>query len=119
MAWFCVALSVLFTVCGRLVVKRAVVSAGPFPASLSGRVGFIVAVLADPWVWTALAAGFLAAVSWMVAMTQLPLSHAYPFMSLALVLVFVASAVLFHESVSTWRIVGMGLIVVGLVVIGR
>ena len=61
-------------------------------------------------------AGLLAVVSWMAAMTKLDLSHAYPFMSLAFVLVLVLSALVFHEPVNAWKIGGLALITLGIIV---
>jgi len=45
------------------------------------------ALLLNPWIISGLAAALLASVTWMAAMTRLPLSHAYPFTTLAFVLV--------------------------------
>jgi len=55
----------------------------------------------------------------MAAMTKLELSFAYPFMSLSFVLVFIFSALIFHESITTPKVLGMLLIIAGIVVIGR
>jgi len=64
-------------------------------------------------------AALLAGVCWMAAMTKLELSFAYPFMSLSFVLVFIFSALIFHESITTPKVLGMLLIIAGIVVIGR
>ena len=55
----------------------------------------------------------------MAALTEFELSFAYPFMSLAFVLVLGLSAVIFHEGLSVPKVVGMALIVTGLVVASR
>lgn len=52
----------------------------------------------------------------MAAMTKLQLSHAYPFMGLTFVVVMLASGFFFHELITTLKIVGVALIVLGLVV---
>jgi multidrug transporter EmrE-like cation transporter len=52
----------------------------------------------------------------MAAMTKLDLSHAYPFTSLAFVLVTAASAVFFHEPMTGPKIAGIALICAGIVV---
>ena len=58
-------------------------------------------------------------VATILALTRLELSYAYPFTSLSFVLIFIASVVLFHEPVSTTKLIGMALIVCGLVVGSR
>jgi multidrug transporter EmrE-like cation transporter len=119
MARLCVALTILLTVYGQIVVKWAVLKQGPFPAGWPARLEFLIRLLSSPWVWSAFAAAFLAAVSWMVAMTRLDLSAAYPFMSLAFVLVLALSILFFHEPLSATRIVGVFLIVLGLICVSR
>ena len=52
-------------------------------------------------------------------MSKLPLSYAYPFTSLSFVLVAVLSATLFGEQVTAWRVAGLVLVVLGLIVGSR
>jgi drug/metabolite transporter (DMT)-like permease len=51
----------------------------------------------------------------MLAMTKLPLSHAYPFMSLSFVLVLLLSFGVFSEPLAWQKILGAALIVAGVV----
>jgi multidrug transporter EmrE-like cation transporter len=116
MAWLCVAGTILLTVYGQLVVKWQVQRLGALPASLRGRAEFFVTLLTNPWVLSVLVAAFIAALSWMAAMTKLPLSRAYPFVGLSFVLVLVLSAVFFDEALTVAKVAGVGLIVAGLIV---
>jgi multidrug transporter EmrE-like cation transporter len=111
--------SVLFTVYGQLVVKWRVAKAGTLPGTLSEKISFLVQLLLNPWIMSGIAAGFFALLCWMAAMTKLELSFAYPFMSLAFVLVLIFSALLFHETVTAPKILGMLLIIVGIIVTSR
>jgi multidrug transporter EmrE-like cation transporter len=52
----------------------------------------------------------------MAAMTKFPLSYAYPFMSLAFVLVMFLSAVFFKEPVTIPKSIGLGLIILGIII---
>ncbi len=116
MSYVYVFLTIFLTVYGQIAIKWQVVEAGAFPADPEGQFRFLAKLLLNPWVISALAAALLAAVSWMAAMTKLDLSHAYPFMSLAFVLVLVCSALIFHEPVTLPKIVGLALISAGIVV---
>jgi multidrug transporter EmrE-like cation transporter len=60
-----------------------------------------------------LAAAFGAALCWMLAMVELDLSHAYPFVSLSFVVVLLLSAALFGEPLNFVKIAGIALIVAG------
>ena len=116
MSYVYVICTVLLTVYGQIAIKWQVLEAGPFPADPGDKLRFLVRLLANPWVLSALAAALLAAVTWMAAMTRLPLSHAYPFMSLAFVLVMLASAFFFSEPITPLKVTGIALVVLGIVV---
>ena len=52
-------------------------------------------------------------------MTKFELSYAYPFMSLAFVMVLILSALLFHESVTITKILGLMFVVAGIIIASR
>lgn len=116
MSYLFVFITIFLTVYSQIVIKWQVLAAGPFPVDSTERLWFLARLLVNPWVVTALAAGLLAVVSWMAAMTKLDLSHAYPFMSLAFVLVLVLSAVAFNEPVTAPKLIGLALITAGIIV---
>jgi multidrug transporter EmrE-like cation transporter len=116
MSYLYILLTILLTVYGQVVIKWQVIAAGNLPADSGGKVRFMLDLLANVWVISALAAAFLAALTWMAAMTRLPLSHAYPFTSLSFVLVLLMSAIFFQEALSWPKMIGMGFIVVGIVI---
>jgi drug/metabolite transporter (DMT)-like permease len=62
---------------------------------------------------------FLAGFSWMAAMTRLQLSVAYPFTSLAFILIVVLSAGFLHETIKPMQLGGIGLVIFGLIIIAR
>ena len=116
MSYVYVAVTVLLTVYGQIVIKWQVLNAGAFPEAPADKLQFLALLLLNPWVISAFAAALLASMSWMAAMTRLQLSHAYPFMSLAFILVLVASGVLFQEPITAPKVIGIVLVVLGLVV---
>jgi multidrug transporter EmrE-like cation transporter len=116
MSYFYVFATILLTVYGQLIIKWQVVSAGQYPSSGPERLYFLGRLLINPWVISAFAAAALAAVSWMVAMTKLDLSHAYPFVSLSFVLVLLLSWGFFHEPLTWQKLVGVALIICGVTI---
>lgn len=116
MAYFYIVLTVLFTVYGQLILKWQISIAGPLPASNLEKLLFLFKLLLNPWVFSAFASAFLASLAWMATVSKLDLSHAYPFMSLNFVVVFLLSALLFHEPINIPKIVGISLIITGLIV---
>lgn len=118
-AWVCVLLTIVLTVYGQFIVKWQMLQAGVVPAGTQDRIGYIAKLLLNPWILSAFAAAFLAALSWMLAMTRLPLSQAYPLTALVFICVVLGGAWAFAEPLNAWRITGVALIVLGLVVGSR
>lgn len=119
MSYFYIFLTIAFTVYGQIVLKWQVIGAGEFPASVSDKILFLVRLVLNPWVISGFLAAFFASLTWMAAMTKLELSHAYPFMSLNFVFVIILSSLLFQETITTPKIVGLGFIILGIVVGSR
>lgn len=116
MSYFYVFITIALTVYGQLIIKWQVVNAGVFPENHTDKLHFLLQLMLNPWVISALVAALLASVSWMAAMTKLPLSHAYPLTSLTFVLVLALSPLLFQEPTSSLKIIGTILVVLGIVV---
>jgi len=117
LSYFLVVLTIAFTVYGQIVIKWQVLQAGALPLN-SGKLWFVLKLLLNPWVISALLAAFAAAVCWIGAMTKLELSKAYPFMALNFILVTLFANLLFNEPVTWPRVAGLVLVVLGLVVGG-
>lgn len=117
MGYFYIALMLALTLYGQLILKWQVGRIGVPSGDLSSLLAYLSRLLASPWVISGLAAAFLASICWMLALTRLELSRAYPFTALTLVLVFAVSVVVFGESLSPGKLLGCGLIVAGICVI--
>jgi multidrug transporter EmrE-like cation transporter len=116
MSYFYILCTILLTVYGQLVIKWQVLEAGAIPEDGREKVWFLLHLLLNPWVVSAFLAALLASVAWMAAMTRLQLSHAYPFMSLAFILVMFFSGLLFNEPITTPKIIGVALVMLGLAI---
>lgn len=77
---------------------------------------FLLKLVLSPWIMSSVVAGFLALLCWMTAMTRYDLSYAYPFMSLAFVLVLILGVALFHEPMTLPKVLGVVLVTVGLII---
>jgi len=111
-----IAMTILFTVYGQLMLKWRISEYGRFPEDFSGKAKFLATLLLDPGILSGFAAGFLASLAWMAAMSKFDLSHAYPFMSLNFVVVLVLGGLLLAEPITWPKILGVALIVTGTVV---
>jgi multidrug transporter EmrE-like cation transporter len=117
MGYVYIALMLALTLYGQLVLKWQVSRIGPPAGDGPALLNYLAQLLLSPWVISGLAAAFLASICWMLALTRLELSRAYPFTALGLVLVFAAGTVVFGETLSVGKLAGCALIVVGVWVV--
>ena len=116
-SWCGIALTLLMTVYAQVIFKMRLTVAGPIPLSWRGFFSYVVILSTDPWIMSGIAAVAIAAFAWLLALSRLPLGVAYPFMSLTIVAVSLASALLLNEPIDSFYIVGLALICLGLVLI--
>lgn len=116
-AWLMVGITVLLTTYAQVVLKWQVRLAGVLPENVHGKMAYLLQALLNPWIVSGLVAAFASALCWIMALSRLPLSHAYPFTALSIVLVVLAGATLFSESVNLTQWFGIALVVVGIVLV--
>jgi drug/metabolite transporter (DMT)-like permease len=116
--WLAISGVLILTIYAQVVIKMRVSAVGHPALGGASLVSFFLRVLLDPWTISAFVAAFVAGLLWMIAMTRLPLSVAYPFISVTIVGVTLASSLLLGETVKPLQIAATGFIIVGLVMIG-
>lgn len=119
MSLFYVFLTIFFTVYGQIVIKWQINMVGNLPITLNEKMYFFLKLLLNPWIISGFIAAFLASLSWMAAMTKLPLSYAYPFMSLSFIFVLIFSSIFFSEVLTWQKISGIILIMTGVIFISQ
>jgi len=119
MGYFYIAGCLLFTVYGQIILKWRSSKFGELPSEFIDKLYFLIKLVFDPFVFSGFIAAFIASLFWLAAMTKFDISFAYPFMSLAFVLVFLLSVILFGETASWQKIVGLILIVSGVIISSR
>jgi multidrug transporter EmrE-like cation transporter len=117
---FYLLLAISFGVVSQLIIKWQM-SAFSFDDYETWQDKFTLAfsMLLNPYIIISLVLTLLAGVTWMIAMTKFEISYAYPFTLLGLVLVTIFSVIFFGENINTYKISGIALIVLGIVVISK
>jgi len=113
-------LAIFFGVVSQLIIKWQM-SAFSFNDYETWQDKFALAfsMLLNPYIIISLILTLLAGVTWMIAMTKFEISYAYPYTLLGLVLVTIFSVIFFGESVNTYKIIGIAVIVLGIVLISK
>lgn len=111
--------AILMTLYGQIVVKWQVNVMGSHPTGMNQNFAFLFRMVTNPWVLSGFGAAFGAALAWMLAVSRLNLSYAYPFMSVTFPSILLISYLLFKEPVRLGNVVGVGFIVLGIIIHSR
>jgi multidrug transporter EmrE-like cation transporter len=115
---------ILFTVltnaAAQIMLKKGMLTLGPLAfEGVGGLVATVLRVVLNPWVFLGLATFVVSMASHLVVLSKVELSFAYPFLSLAYIVVAVYAFVVFKEDVNALRIAGFALICLGTLCISR
>ncbi len=112
-------MTIVLTVYGQVVIKWQINLSGSMPAGAAAITIYLSKLFLNVWILSGLLAYGLAALAWMATMSKFELSYAYPFMSLAFVLVVFLSVFFFNEPLTQHKILGTALVVAGIIVISQ
>ena len=111
--------SVILGAVGQLLLKQGMGSMGPLGISIDGLGGLSWKIGTNLYVVSGLFIYVLGTLFWLVALSRVELSFAYPFASLSYLVMLAASWGLFHENISLLRLIGTLVIVFGVLIISR
>lgn len=116
--WF-----ILFTVAtnaaAQLMLKYGMMQLGPLSFAGVNPLIKILQIVFSPWVFLGLTTFVISMASHLFVLSKVELSFAYPFLSLAYVMVAVFAYFVFREDLNALRIAGIGLICVGTILIAQ
>ena len=98
--------------CGQVLMK-----VGATNAQISNPIAFLHTIL-NPFILVGLGAYVISSFIWLIVLTRLPLSVAYPFGALSYVFIVVA-AIFSGENVTIQRLLGVICIIIGILIVGR
>lgn len=115
--------AILFTVltnaAAQIMLKRGMMSVGALDIGADGLVWTVLKAVFSPFVFLGLATFVISMASHLYVLSKVQLSYAYPFLSLAYVVVAAYSYFFFAEDLNAARIAGIGLIVAGTILIAQ
>ena len=112
--------SIILSVCGQYVLKVGAKMLGQVGVEDAGRATTVAfAAATNPYIIGGLAFYALGAVTWIMVLTRVPLSWAYPILALNQVLILLVAATFLGEQVSAMRWGGVLLIITGVFLVSR
>lgn len=111
--------TILFALSSQLLMRWQVNGVGNWPIGLSPKLYLALELLMRPWVLCAMSLTFLSGISWMITLTRLEVSYAYPWLALNFLLVPLIGVLFFGESLSSAKAIGTLLVALGLIILGK
>lgn len=110
---------VLLNAAAQLLLKAGTNRVGEFAFSLDNVVPVGTRLVSSPYILGGLACYVVSVVVWILALSRVPVSVAYPMLSVGYIVNAIAAWALFGESLAAQKLVGIGFIVVGVYLVAR
>jgi drug/metabolite transporter (DMT)-like permease len=110
---------VLTNAAAQLMLKRGMTSVGGLDITGDGLISTVFRVVFNPFVFAGLCTFVISMASHLVVLSKVQISYAYPFLSLAYVVVAAYAYFVFQEDLGPARIAGIALIVLGTIFIAQ
>jgi len=110
---------VLLNAVAQLMLKAGTNAIGAFQFSTANLAPIGWKVATQPFILGGLACYAVSVVVWILALSRVEVSIAYPMLSVGYVVNAVAAYFLFGEAVGVQRLVGIGIIILGVYIVAR
>jgi multidrug transporter EmrE-like cation transporter len=110
-------LSVLLNAAAQLFLKAGTNIVGTVSFGDTNTVNTLLQIARVPWFWAGFACYGISLFTWIATLSRLPVSVAYPLVSIGYVVNALAAWWLFGESITMQKMVGVGFIIVGVILV--
>lgn len=111
--------SVGFAIAGQLTLKSAMTQIGRIGSAEVQAAGQTVSrAIREPRLWAGLALFGISSIFWLVVLSRIPLSVAYPFVGVSYIIIVLLSRYVLHEHVPLLRWLGVVIVATGIAIIG-
>ncbi len=118
-SWAFIFTGVLLNAAAQLLLKAGTNAVGHFEFSAQNIVPVGVKLAFEPHIAGGVACYVVSLVVWIMGLSRVPVSVAYPMLSIGYVVNAVAAWMLFGESLTAQKLTGIGFIVVGVFLVAR
>ncbi len=111
--------SVLLNCAAQLCMKKGMLLVGEVTGGLQGFISMIPGMATNIYLWISAGCYVISIALWLVVLSKVDVSYAYPFLSIGYILSALVGYFAFHEAVTPIRVFGIIVISVGVVLISR
>jgi len=119
MMFLLILLGVLLNAAAQLLLKAGMTSIGHFQFSWANIVPIGLKVMVNPPIVAGLFSYVISVGVWLLVLSRVQVSYAYPMLSIGYIVNAVAAYYLFGESLSVMRVTGIFIIIAGVYLISR
>jgi multidrug transporter EmrE-like cation transporter len=116
---YIILLSILISSTAHIFLKKGMLAFSLGGTKAEGLTGLVWSVGTSPWIIGGMFLHVSALVVWLWALNRVDISFAYPFLALGYVLVSTMAWCWLGEELNSMKILGMGIIIVGILVLAR
>ena len=110
--------AMLFSTTGELFLKRGMNEIGSFDfTAVSAILPTVMKIATNPFIWIGMIGFVGGSVFWLSVISRVPLSLAYPMLSLSYVIVVIESWIFLNEGLHPLRVIGSLVIMAGVVLV--
>ncbi len=119
MAFVLLFASIFCAICGQLLMKITVIKLDGLDFASGSFAKHFMKLLASPYIYIAMCFYFMSMVIYLIAISHLDLSMAYPMVSISYAIILLCSRLFFGEKVSALRWVGVAIIIAGVFLVSQ
>ena len=122
MTWAAFALvltGVLLNAVAQLALKASVSDTGIINLDMHSLLSSAGSLATNLWLWLGLICYAISVVVWILALSRVDVSIAYPMLSIGYIVNAIAAWHLFDEPMNLGKVVGIGIIIVGVYILAR
>ena len=118
-AFLLIITGVLLNAVAQLALKASVNDMGAISVSLNTAIPVFTRLAAEPWLWVGLTCYGISVIVWILALSRVDVTIAYPMLSIGYVVNALAAWALLGEALNGQRVLGIGVIIIGVIVLTR
>ena len=110
---------VLLNAVAQLALKASVSDTGIINLDMQSLLSSAGTLVTNLWLWVGLICYAISVVVWILALSRVDVSIAYPMLSIGYIVNALAASQLFNEPLGIGKVVGIGIIILGVYVLAR
>lgn len=103
----------------QLLLKEGMSRIGYFVFSFSNIIPISIEVIANPFILLGLLCYGVSVVVWLLVLSRVPVSYAYPMLSMGYIINAIAAHYWFHEEINLSKVIGILVIIGGVYLLSR